>query len=443
MINVTAAMALKGSIMEAVDPPYTPFGMSRAEVQQFVREDWTLFAVGLAVTVTRTYARVRQVGIRGLQGDDYLVWVAMIFYAAEASLAYFVGEAAHGLANNGMTDSDRIALDPHDEMYHQRVIGSKIQLAGWATYSSLLWTLKASLLFFYLRLTAGLHRTFRYRIYAGFALLAATWISATLTLFLSCRPFHRNWQIYPDPGTVCYPATSPRVVWIYAILNVATDVYLISIPIPMLWQSTLKPIKKFGLIVLFSSGTFVIAAAFVRAALILHDPVKGAQTAGSWAVRETFVAVVTTNLPLIFPFIYALIAPFLRAVAHTFRGSSYERSSNGKFRAPHMTIGGGRRNDNHWRGRGRGPPTANPIPELTLTTSQERMLESGQIKLQNLCSGRSSQSEDASTKCDRMSTGNFIRKDVEVVVHSEPRGEETGFTKGQGSFATASGPEGL
>lgn len=34
-----------------------------------------------------------------------------------------------------------------------RVIGSKIQLAGWSSYSVLLWSLKASLLVFYMRLT--------------------------------------------------------------------------------------------------------------------------------------------------------------------------------------------------------------------------------------------------------------------------------------------------
>jgi hypothetical protein len=36
-----------------------------------------------------------------------------------------------------------------------RVVGSKIQLAGWSSYSALLWTLKASLLFFYIRLTVS------------------------------------------------------------------------------------------------------------------------------------------------------------------------------------------------------------------------------------------------------------------------------------------------
>jgi len=52
-----------------------------------------------------------------------------------------------------MTDEQRAALSPHSPEYQLRVIGSKIQLAGWSTYSVLLWSLKASLLVFYLRLT--------------------------------------------------------------------------------------------------------------------------------------------------------------------------------------------------------------------------------------------------------------------------------------------------
>jgi hypothetical protein len=37
-----------------------------------------------------------------------------------------------------------------------RVIGSKIQVAGWTTYSVLMWSLKLSMLAFYLRLTVSL-----------------------------------------------------------------------------------------------------------------------------------------------------------------------------------------------------------------------------------------------------------------------------------------------
>jgi hypothetical protein len=41
---------------------------------------------------------------------------------------------------------------------------------------------------------------------------------------------------------------------------------------------------------------------FPSSILIPHkDPVNGAQKAGSWAVRETFVAVVIDNIPMIYP----------------------------------------------------------------------------------------------------------------------------------------------
>jgi hypothetical protein len=38
-------------------------------------------------------------------------------------------------------------------MQRFRVLGSKIQLAGWTVYGTMLWALKASLLVFYTRLT--------------------------------------------------------------------------------------------------------------------------------------------------------------------------------------------------------------------------------------------------------------------------------------------------
>lgn len=72
-----------------------------------------------------------------------------------------------------------------------------------------------------------------------------------------------------DDSDVCQPAISNQVIWVYLSMNVVTDLYLISIPVPMLWQSSLKPVKKFGLIILFSGGLFVVACAILRCALIV------------------------------------------------------------------------------------------------------------------------------------------------------------------------------
>ena len=41
---------------------------------------------------------------------------------------------------------------------------------------------------------------YRRRVYAGLGFIAISWVAVILTLFLSCRPLYKMWQIYPDPG---------------------------------------------------------------------------------------------------------------------------------------------------------------------------------------------------------------------------------------------------
>lgn len=39
---------------------------------------WTLFSIGVSVTILRTYARSKAVGMRNLRADDFLVWIAIV-----------------------------------------------------------------------------------------------------------------------------------------------------------------------------------------------------------------------------------------------------------------------------------------------------------------------------------------------------------------------------
>ena len=45
-----------------------------AAVRQMEIEVWTLYAIGVCVTILRTYARLKSVGIRNFRADDFLVW---------------------------------------------------------------------------------------------------------------------------------------------------------------------------------------------------------------------------------------------------------------------------------------------------------------------------------------------------------------------------------
>ncbi|KAF5636726.1 integral membrane protein PTH11 [Fusarium tjaetaba] len=265
----------------------------------FAAEAFTLLSIGISVIGLRTFARIRQVGVRNFEADDYLMLLAIIPYTIETALAYTVGAKFHGLTNSSMTDEERKALSPNTEEYGWRQVavgGSKIQIAGWITYATVLWVIKSALCAFYFRLTAGL-TGYKTRIYIGFGFIASTYVAIVCCILFSCHPFNRFWQIYPDPGNFCHPALSKLYIFIIVSLNILTDIYLLAIPIPMLWGARIPKVKKYGLLVLFSGAVFVMVAGLLRCILILKNPKTGPEEGASWAVRESFVAVVTANLP--------------------------------------------------------------------------------------------------------------------------------------------------
>ncbi|KAK0666826.1 hypothetical protein QBC41DRAFT_280275 [Cercophora samala] len=332
-------------------------------MEAFIIEAFTLLGVALVVVGLRTYVRLTTVGIKRFQADDYLMLVAAGAYTVETYLAYSVGAFWKGLANNAMTDEQRRLLDPNSEEFRLRVNGSKTQVAGWSTYTFLLWTIKAAICTFYLRLTEGLE--YRKRIFTGFVMIFTTWVAVLLSILLGCRPLERNWQIYPDPGNHCQPAISNIDIFVTLALNVITDIYLMSIPIPMLWRASMRPIKKIGLIVLFSGGAFVTVAGVLRCILIVTDPINGAQQAGSWAVRETFVAVVTSNLPMCVPLINRWGRPIVGSLK-SLKSTTGRMTRSGRS---DPKPGAFRLEDKNPR-RGLGPRSVNPLTELTISETE-------------------------------------------------------------------------
>ncbi|KAJ3508682.1 hypothetical protein NM208_g15786 [Fusarium decemcellulare] len=292
-------------------------------VESFAAEAFTLLSVGIMVVFLRTYARLKQVGIRNFEADDYLMLLAIIPYTIETALAYTVTAKYHGLTNSAMTTEARASLSPDSDEYAMRVGGSKIQVAGWAVYATVLWVIKSALCAFYFRLTAGL-TNYKIRIHIGFGLIAATYIVIICCILFSCQPFHRFWQINPDPGNFCQPANSKLYIFIIVSLNIITDTYLLLIPLPMLWGARIPKVKKYGLVVLFSGGIFVMVAGLLRCILILQNPRTGPEQGSSWAVRESFVAVVTSNLPSTWGWMRTKLKPFFGSLLSSNNTSKYK-----------------------------------------------------------------------------------------------------------------------
>ncbi|KAL8967067.1 MAG: hypothetical protein Q9183_003085 [Haloplaca sp. 2 TL-2023] len=174
------------------------------------------------------------------------------------------------------------------------------------------------------------------------------------------------------------------------VLNVTTDAYLLSIPLPLFWQARIDPKKKAWLLIMFGGGVFVMMAGILRCALILTAGASGAQQAGSWAVRETFVAVVIGNLPMIHPL-------FSRAITGISSSLSASRSSKPSNGSRSISL----------KALSKKPRTANP---LSVSSSAEQIIEA-----------RFKKESAAASRQDRDGNSRGIHVTSQTVVGYDPR----------------------
>ncbi|KAM4054801.1 putative short-chain dehydrogenase reductase sdr protein [Hirsutella rhossiliensis] len=293
-------------------------------------ETWTYFAISLVVILVRVGLRWRAEGFRGLDADDYLMVLAAPLYGAGTVVAFFVNVHAHGLANNGPTPEERAALDPDSLEWRLRVKGSQLHLSGWLLYTALLWTLKLCWLFFYKRLGDRVNRM-TLKVNLGFVLVGSTYVAVFATILFGCWPISKHWQINPDPGNRCYPAIAELQAWVVVCTNLTTDLYIMTIPLPMVWRARISARKKAGLGAMFCCGLITIGFGAARCAFILRNDSGDTEFAARWSSRESFVAVIISNVPILFP----LIRQESRSGAGVYKlsaMSSHKQSGQGKSR---------------------------------------------------------------------------------------------------------------
>ncbi|KAH8651641.1 hypothetical protein BGZ60DRAFT_189387 [Tricladium varicosporioides] len=306
----------------------------------FNPEAFSLLGVGLSVIGFRFALRASSLGVRGLRIDDYLMLVVACLYAGHTTAAYYVGVFGSGLTNAAMTTAEREALShfPDSKEYKDRVGGSVTQLLVWVVYSCLLWICKMCMLFFYWRLTENVDHM-RWRVKAGFFILPATFMILICVELFGCMPFYKKWQIYPDPGETCYPSHSMPNLYTMIILNVTTDLYLMFIPLPMIWKSGLPTRTKVGLHFMFGFGAIVTTVAFLCCFFIITAGTAGAARAGQWSVRESFLIILCTNIPIIHPFASKLFHHISSTLGSKLSSSKNSRESYRLTFSPGVSFG--------------------------------------------------------------------------------------------------------
>ncbi|KAK7985875.1 hypothetical protein PG988_003497 [Apiospora saccharicola] len=281
-----------------------------------ITEIWTLYTVGTCLITARLFVRIKLVGFRGLQPDDFLVMFAWVCYTSVSVVGHVFILDAGGKHTSQLTQEARLAL-PQSE-YGAYEYGSKLFLVGETLYLGTVWTLKMCMAFFYRRLVRGLWA--EKLILPLMGGIGATFIAGMLTIYTTCVPVSRHWQILPNPGRalqspfsnglahIVHPANIPMTTtalcvpqnpWVFVTimsLNLLTDTCILSLPIPVLAKMRTNAVRKVGLVFLFSLGAFTMVAAILR---IISIFVLNQESAGAlWSIREDFIAVVVTQAPM-------------------------------------------------------------------------------------------------------------------------------------------------
>lgn len=143
-------------------------------------------------------------------------------------------------------------------------------------YNASLGCSKFSILFQYLRIFPS--RKFRLACYGVMAIVAAYTTWAVVSGYVNCVPVPRFWNRKLDGYCLSFEA-----VWFFnASMNIATDIALLVLPMPLLSRLQLPRMQKFALMGVFAVGIlYVPLAVQMGACMLMRQPTASSSPAPS------------------------------------------------------------------------------------------------------------------------------------------------------------------
>ncbi|KAJ5939276.1 hypothetical protein N7466_002410 [Penicillium verhagenii] len=257
----------------------------------------TAVLTGMAafVVALRCYARFGLMKITGR--EDWAILGALLLSFAYCGLVG--GEHHYGMGIH------QKYLPAHIVQQQLKCLWAAIPL-----YNASLGFTKFSILFQYLRIFPA--RWFRNSCYGIMAIVAtySTW--AVVSGYVNCVPVAKFWN-HDLPGH----CLSFDAVWFFnASMNIATDVTLLLLPMPLLSALQLPRMQKFALMGVFAIGILVVITSILRLSS-LRTVASSSDTSYSnvgaayWTAAECNVAIICACLPFLRPILSVLFPKLL------------------------------------------------------------------------------------------------------------------------------------
>jgi hypothetical protein len=210
---------------------------------------------------------------------------------------------------------ESILADP--EEVRERIFGSKIVVGSNQAYLMTLWGVKACLLMLYNQMTKDTRNNVFVKIVMAYTAIGLIAIEIPY-FFVLCRPFSQYWAL-PVDNPQC--ANYFYYCIIQMVFNVSSDFLMLLIPLPLIINAKVPPLKRALLIGIFSLGLFVILAAILNKAYNFSMPNTTVYMV--WHIREASVSIYVANIMCLWPLLRKIFG-WKRFLQRSSNGGEYD-----------------------------------------------------------------------------------------------------------------------
>ncbi|KAI1314055.1 plasma membrane protein Pth11-like protein [Xylaria venustula] len=268
----------------------------------------------IAASIVVPFLDVLALGIRfhirrklkhGLKADDWLILFATALTIGMGITIIF------GVAHKSLACRFKIPHELEDDPFAvstpQAALTGKIQFALLLMLPLILGLIKASFLAFYMRIFLVNNRGWRHNLLLGMICFVALWATAFFFAQLfGCRlNLYAYWRSTHDLLTKCMHTEMSYLV--LSITDFITDVVLIIIPLPLIWQLNMSWRKKIAVLLIFFLGVVSTASSLTRLVFFAKifqrgfnpkdDPILIITSGLYWGVVECSVGILAADLP--------------------------------------------------------------------------------------------------------------------------------------------------
>ncbi|KAA8910262.1 hypothetical protein FN846DRAFT_553966 [Sphaerosporella brunnea] len=217
--------------------------------------DWTCMLVTYSIFAGRLWVRIRQNRKSMFPKWDTDIILGLIVAVATVALG----------ANTWKNVQQLRADDSSSPAGEDSVMALKLLYAQSFIYYIIVWLIKAAFLSTFWHFSQKITRKCKIALYILTALVIATFILITLTMFLTCLPIQRAWSLGPD---FCSPQ---QKIWNHsktAAANIVTDLFLIGLFIAILRNLSFGTRERWGIIFFLTISAIPILAAILRVIIV-------------------------------------------------------------------------------------------------------------------------------------------------------------------------------